>query len=340
MKALDKTKNELIEEHDRLCDVHDELLEKYKTNIKNNSFIEKNIDKLKIAIELKKIEARISILSDAIESVDAKMTLFKEMPKAGVDTTNNSKNTVSSKSIKNSLDSMKSVIEKEYNKLDILVYKKVLSHYFIDERRKGIKKYEVGYTSLLGGALGMAAAIIFSTAYQSMLMPFIFVLLGASIANVIKTIKINNNIKVFKKLNDELTEEKLELTSDNGIQEVYDLSSQINKKSHDIMIMETIYKEQMRNYEDALLNESNNNSDRKLNAESSFINTRNMGQYDENGNIICNSGRWAGYVDIPSDYPSKMLVECSSRTERDDTMEMGELYRHLEDDEIKLSLRR
>ena len=62
-------------------------------------------------------------------------------------------------------------------------------------------------------------------------------------------------------------------------------------------------------------------------------------QQDDYG-LICNSGRWAGYPDIPSDYPSKILVEGSSRTERDDTIEMGELYRHLEDDGFQPKLRK
>ena len=51
------------------------------------------------------------------------------------------------------------------------------------------------------------------------------------------------------------------------------------------------------------------------------------------GTIIANSGRWAGYEDIPADYPSKMVHECSCRNERDDTIEMGVLYRHLDDDD-------
>ena len=53
--------------------------------------------------------------------------------------------------------------------------------------------------------------------------------------------------------------------------------------------------------------------------------------------VIANSGRWAGYEDIPSNYPSKIIVEGSFRTERDDTMEMGVLYRHLEEDDDEIS---
>lgn len=337
MKALDKTKNELIEEHDRLCDIHDELLEKYKKGIKCNSFFERKVSKLKIAVELKKLESRIDVLSDAIRSVDAKMLLFNEMPKAGVDTTI-SKNVASSETIKKSLDSMKSVIDKEYTNLDVLSTKKFLAHYFVNERRKGIKKYDLGFSSTMGGAFGMVAAILLSGVSQNMFLPFGLILLGSCVCNFINVIKVKNEIKVFNKLNLELGKDKIDLENENGMQEVYDLSSQINKKSHDIMIMETIYKEQTRNYEEALLNESRVKTEKSLNVEPTFVSTRK--QYDEYGNPICTSGRWAGYADIPSDYPSKMLVECSSRTERDDTMEMGELYRHLEDDEVKLSLRR
>lgn len=338
MKALEKTKKELIDEHDSMCDKHDELLEKYKKGFKSGSFFERKVNKLKMIIKLKQLETRVDILDDAIESVDAKMSLFKEMPKAGVDPTKNTKVVASSKTIKKSLDSMKSVIDKEYNYLDLLVSKKVLAHYYLDERRKGLKKYDLGFNSVLGAMFGMAAAIIFSTSYQSFILPFIFMTCGACITDIISVLKVKNRLKVFSKLNDEFQNDKLDLINENGMQEIYDLSSKINKKCHDIMVMETIYKEQMRSYEEALENESNKTSKNTLKVEPTLTSQRN--QYDEFGNPICMSGRWAGYPDIPSDYPSKMLVECSSRTERDDTMEMGELYRHLEDDEVKLSLRR
>lgn len=39
MKGLEKTKNELVKEHDGLCDVHDELLKKYKKGTKKGSFL-------------------------------------------------------------------------------------------------------------------------------------------------------------------------------------------------------------------------------------------------------------------------------------------------------------
>lgn len=61
----------------------------------------------------------------------------------------------------------------------------------------------------------------------------------------------------------------------------------------------------------------------------------NARRYDF-GTIIANSGRWAGYEDISADYPSKMARECSCRNERDDTIEMGVLYRHLEDDDEEI----
>lgn len=338
MKTLEKTKNELVKEHDRLCDVHDELLKKYKSRVKAKTLFDKKFSKIKDLIELRKLEARIDVLNDAIYSVDAKISLFNEMPKAGIDSSKNTKNLSSSSSIKKSLDSMKSVIEKEYKKLDVLVQKKVLSHYFVDERRKGLKKYELGFNSSMGAMFGMGAAIFTSSLYQSFLLPFVFMGVGACVADIFSVLKTNRNIKLFNKLNDELKGDKLELSSENGMQEVFDLSSKINKKCHDIMVMETIYKEQERTLEEAIDYESKSKFENELKVKPGYVQSSTK-QQDDYG-LICNSGRWAGYPDIPSDYPSKILVEGSSRTERDDTIEMGELYRHLEDDGFQPKLRK
>lgn len=338
MKALEKTKNELVKEHDRLCDVHDELLKKYKSRVKAKTLFDKKFSKIKDLMELRKLEARIDVLNDAIYSVDAKISLFNEMPKAGIDSSKNTKNLSSSSSIKKSLDSMKSVIEKEYKKLDVLAQKKVLSHYFVDERRKGLKKYELGFNSLMGAMFGMGVSIFTSSLYQSFLLPFVFMGVGACVADIFSVLKTNRNIKLFNKLNDELKGDKLELSSENGMQEVFDLSSEINKKCHDIMVMETIYKEQERTLEEAIDYESKSKFENELKVKPGYVQSSTK-QQDDYG-LICNSGRWAGYPDIPSDYPSKILVEGSSRTERDDTIEMGELYRHLEDDGFQPKLRK
>ncbi|MBQ7790267.1 MAG: hypothetical protein IJ399_03290 [Bacilli bacterium] len=338
MKALEKTKNELVKEHDRLCDVHDELLKKYKSRVKAKTLFDKKFSKIKDLMELRKLEARIDVLNDAIYSVDAKISLFNEMPKVGIDSSKNTKNLSSSSSIKKSLDSMKTVIEKEYKKLDVLAQKKVLSHYFVDERRKGLKKYELGFNSLMGAMFGMGVSIFTSSLYQSFLLPFVFMGVGACVADIFSVLKTNRNIKLFNKLNDELKGDKLELSSENGMQEVFDLSSEINKKCHDIMVMETIYKEQERTLEEAIDYESKSKFENELKVKPGYVQSSTK-QQDDYG-LICNSGRWAGYPDIPSDYPSKILVEGSSRTERDDTIEMGELYRHLEDDGFQPKLRK
>lgn len=273
MKALEKTKNELVKEHDRLCDVHDELLKKYKSRVKAKTLFDKKFSKIKDLMELRKLEARIDVLNDAIYSVDAKISLFNEMPKAGIDSSKNTKNLSSSSSIKKSLDSMKSVIEKEYKKLDVLVQKKVLSHYFVDERRKGLKKYELGFNSSIGAMFGMGVAIFTSSLYQSFLLPFVFMGIGACVADIFSVLKTNRNIKLFNKLNDELKSDKLELSSENGMQEVFDLSSEINKKCHDIMVMETIYKEQLRSYEEAKEYEETDMSSKRFIVSKVYVET-------------------------------------------------------------------
>lgn len=170
-------------------------MEKYKKRVKNKTFVDRSIYKIKLLIELRKLEERIDILSDAICSVDAKMSLFKEMLKAEIDSTKIIN--VSSDSIKKSIDSMKNIIKKEYKKLDKLVYKKVLSQLFVDERRKGIAKYDFGPVPALGFVMGAwifgipAASLleaVFSFSNLSFLIPVgIGATIGMSIAVAAKT---------------------------------------------------------------------------------------------------------------------------------------------------------
>ena len=345
MKTLEKSKKELVLEHDRLCDEHDELLEKYKKRAKNKTFVDRSIYKIKLLIELRKLEERIDILSDAICSVDAKMSLFKEMPKAEIDSTKIIN--VSSDSVKKSIDSMKNIIKKEYKKLDKLVYKKVLSQLFVDERRKGIAKYDFGPVPALGFVMGawifgMPAAslleAVFSFSNLSFLIPVgIGATIGMSIAVAAKIYITKKRIEIFNTLNSELGEDKLAMINDDGMQETYDLNSKIAKKCHDIMTMETICKDQERNYEIAKEQENISKFENDLKVQPGLVHTPHQYSADK---LVCNTGRWAGYEDIPSNYPSKILVEGSCRTERDDTIEMGELYRHLEDDDYQPRLKR
>lgn len=264
MIALDKSRKELAIEHDRLCDEHDELVKKYRQRIKNKSFIQRSILKNKTFIEIKKLESKIDVLSEAIDSVEAKKRLFEGMPASNISAAKRTSN-ASSESIKKAVDSMQEVIKKEYKTLDTLVTKKELCKEFLTERRKGLKKYDFGPMPLLGAVisawvLGAPASvllegiIIFSN--LSFLLPVTIAgLFGAAVASVIKVVITNNRIKVFKELNSELGKDKLDLTSENPMQEVYDLNSQIYKKEHDIMVMETILKEQTRSYEEAKENE-------------------------------------------------------------------------------------
>lgn len=348
MKALEKSRQELVELHDKLCDQHDELIEEIKKTNKKKYKLDNMIQREKLYIKLKQIEGKIDVLSDAIDSIDAKKHLYKEMPKAELDTTKPYKQYTSSESVKKSMENMREVIDKEYQVLDTLIAKRTLAYRYSTERRKGISKYDFGPIPLLGGVIAIwtlaipYSAITNLTFSLSTFLPglaFTFAL-GAAAATIIKTKITNKKIETFKTVNETLGEDKLDLINNNSMQESYDLDSKINKKIHDIMTMETIYKEQERAYEEAKEYESKNNSQKSLKTEPSFIETRNRQQYDEYGNPICNTGRWAGYADIPSDYPSKILVEGSSRTERDDTIEMGVLYRHLEDDDFKLSFKK
>lgn len=259
MIVLDKSRKELAIKHDKLCDEHDELVKKYRQRIKNKSFIQRTIIKTKAYIEIKKLESKIDVLSDAIDSVEAKKRLFEGMPTSNINATKRTLN-ISSESIKKAINSMQEVINIEYETLNTLVTKKELCKEFLTERRKGLKKYDFGPIPLFGAVisawvLGAPASVllegIITFSNLSFLLPVTVAgIIGAAIASIIKIVITNARIKVFNTLNDELGKDKLDLTSENGMQEVYDLTSKICKKEHDIMVMETILKEQERSYEE------------------------------------------------------------------------------------------
>ena len=50
---------------------------------------------------------------------------------------------------------------------------------------------------------GMGVAIFASSLYQSFVLPFVFMGIGACVADIFSVLKINYNIKLFNKLNDD-----------------------------------------------------------------------------------------------------------------------------------------
>ena len=73
MKALKKTKNELVKEHDRLCDVHDELLKKYNLEPKTLKLIQPSIEK---EANLVLVEARKNAKSQL--NIKQNLIVYKE----------------------------------------------------------------------------------------------------------------------------------------------------------------------------------------------------------------------------------------------------------------------
>ena len=89
--------------------------------------------------------------------------------------------------------------------------------------------------------------------------------------------------------------------------------------------------------------ELDNKPEKMEDSNKSQNNVSLLNQVNENdrkfdfGTIISNSGRWVGFEYIPDDYPSKLIHEYSCTNETDVTIEMGVLYRHLEDDEDEIT---
>ena len=330
MKLLKKTRNELVKQHDNLCNQYNDLRNKLKVKSTAETRTKRIEEKVSIRIELKKLENRIKLLSRVIEAYDTNISLAKYK------ITPSSELTISKIEANN--QELLTLLNKEYEKLDVLSTKMVLVKEFKTERLKGLNKYDFGPFPLAGGLVGAVAIGIpfpeilnlpFTLTNLSLSIGIPFVVgFSATTYVMVKTIK--QRIEVFNNLNNQLGDEYLSIENNDAFEEYTEIEKLIDNKVHEIMIILMNQKENemiLEYLQKEKTKDKQNNSNPKT-----HIPSKNM-QTTEYDTIICNSGRWVGFEDIPSNYPSKMAVECSCRTEEDDTIEMGVLYRNLECDD-------
>ena len=258
MKALIKIKEELCKEYRILCRQYDDKEAKLRKEYKKKFGLKKDLFRIESNLELSKIGSRIEIIANTIDAVDAKIKLYSEIQ------SNPNNNTASSSSIIEAINNIKQVIEKDYQKLDILLEKEQLKREFNIERKKGLAKYELEEYITSGVILGLTLIAIPTNLFLGSLLPLsipaittISCLIGAITTTILKVNYTNKRIKLFKKLNNKLKDEKLSETSQNTFQELDEISEQISKKKTDLTIMTAILKEQEKSYEAAKENEKN-----------------------------------------------------------------------------------
>ncbi len=252
MKALIKIKEELCKEYRILCRQYDDKEAKIKKEYKKKFGLKKDLFRIESNLELSKIGSRIEIIANTIDAVDAKIKLYSEIQ------SNPNNNTASSSSIIEAINNMKQVIEKDYQKLDTLLEKEQLKREFNIERKKGLAKYELEEYITSGAILGLTLIAIPANLFLSSLLPLsipaittISCLIGAITTTILKVNYTNKRIKLFKRLNNKLKDEKLSETSQNTLQELDEIFEQISKKKTDLTIMTTILKEQEKSYEES-----------------------------------------------------------------------------------------
>lgn len=360
MEQLQKTRDELVKQYDDLCTQYDKLAEKSKIRLTAKTRTERIQDKVSEKIELKKLESRIEVLSRTIDAFDTSISLSKygatSVSKLG--TLLSTPETVNNELL--------ALLESEYKQLDILSTKMVLVSEFKTERLKGLDKYYFGPIPMLfgvitAGIIGLPfykiANLLFSSV-NLLLSLCITGIVGAFGACYLMTKSTMEKISAFNNLNNQLGEEALAVENNDSYEEQIELEALVDKKIHDIMIILMDQKEYQRLMEVSTEqpNKEKNNSQSLNSTDKGVERTEfdtviaNSGRWAGYENIpsnyssniprgfssrtvIANSGRWAGYEDILSDYPSKIAREGSSRTERDDTVKPGILYRHIEYDD-------
>ena len=323
----------MVAQYDNLWELYDKLAENLKVRSNAKTRTEKIQEKVSLKMELARIYNRIQVLSRVIDAFDTNISLSEYVVQ--------NLSTYSTEYLEKINQGLSIVLENQYKKLDTLSKKEVLLQEFSTERRKGNGKYELGLAAVVGGVgsvccVGIPFVNIMDLPFSltNLLLPIVVsACVGAVGASNLQKKMVNEKIEAFINLNSELGIDALPLEKDNNTKdEEREIEKSIDAQVHRLMVILMNQKEVQR-----LIEVSNEQNTQEKNIEQSLNYTDEYRRTSDFETIICNSGRWAGYEDIPSNYPSKILVEGSCRTERDDTMEMGVLYRHLEDDEDEIS---
>ena len=241
IEQLRDIRTQLSIQYDDLLEKCCDLEEKLKTKSTAKTRTKKIEDKISMKIELEKINNRMKLLSRTIDAYDTKISL------GNYNTITPSTDLAISTMEENNTELLQ-LLEKEYEKLDILSTKKVLASQFGRVRLKGINKYDFGPFPFAGG---LFSSLFIGIPFQNIVnLPFSVsnLLLGLGIPfvagfgatsyGIVKSTKQKK--EAFSNLNNYLGEEKLvdEISLDyDTYKESIEINNLIDSKIQEIMII-------------------------------------------------------------------------------------------------------
>ena len=241
MEHLRDIRTQLSIQYDDLLEKCCDLEEKLKTKSTAKTRTKRIEDKISMKIELEKLNNRMKLLSRTIDAYDTKISLGNyNIITPSTD--------LAISTIEENNRELLQLLEKEYEKLDILSTKKVLASQFGRVRLKGINKYDFGPFPFAGG---LFSSLFIGIPFQNIVnLPFSVsnLLLGLGIpfvagfgATSYGIVKSTNQKKeAFDNLNNKLDEERLidEISLDyDTYKERNKINQLVDNKIQEIMII-------------------------------------------------------------------------------------------------------
>lgn len=241
MEQLRDIRTQLSIQYDDLLEKCCELEEKLKIKSTAKTRTKRIEDKISMKIELEKLNNRMKLLSRTIDAYDTKISLGNyNIITPSTD--------LAISTIEENNRELLQLLEKEYEKLDILSTKKVLASQFGRVRLKGINKYDFGPFPFAGG---LFSSLFIGIPFQNIVnLPFSVsnLLLGLGIPfvagfgatsyGIVKSTKQKK--EAFDNLNNKLDEERLidEISLDyDTYKERIKINQLVDSKIQEIMII-------------------------------------------------------------------------------------------------------
>ena len=241
MEHLRDIRTQLSIQYDDLLEKCCDLEEKLKIKSTAETRTKRIEDKISMKIELEKLNNRMKLLSRTIDAYDTKISLGNyNIITPSTD--------LAISTIEENNTELLQLLEKEYEKLDILSTKKVLASQFGRVRLKGINKYDFGPFPFAGG---LFSSLFIGIPFQNIVnLPFSVsnLLLGLGIPfvagfgatsyGIVKSTKQKK--EAFDNLNNKLDEERLtdEISLDyDTYKERIKINQLVDSKIQEIMII-------------------------------------------------------------------------------------------------------
>lgn len=305
--------------------------ERFKSFSKSKTEVEKLEEEIRNQIELEKLKNRNKVINSVIENLEDNVSILSKISDKYTVTCRNISQT--KEETIDSITKITELLEEKYQELDILVTKKVLHDNFWRVRNQYQKGFDLSLVSF-GSGLGtmMVTTLPFivadnlwlnRTLLQNNTM-FISSLLGGAIVPGFYWInRANNRQRAFNNINQTLGDNALPKNITDAQEEEIDLKRSIERTIREISLVEVELLEQkevlerISEKEDKSTKSNIKEQDKNNNRE--FCENKNRGSsFEQNDDGLFRSA-----------WPFPPFA--SHRTERDETMKPGVLYREIEE---------